>query len=130
MANSSINLTSLDFETLKSQLKTYLKAQKQFVDYDFEGSNMSVLLDILTYNTYTNSFYLNMICNEMFLDTAQLRDSVVSHAKDLNYVPRSYRSASARVDITITPNPGESCTAVIIPKGASFTSRIAESGRS
>jgi hypothetical protein len=65
-----------------------------------------------------------MIGNEMFLDTAQLRDSVVSHAKDLNYVPRSYRSASARVDITITPNPGESCTAVIIPKGASFTSRL------
>ena len=124
MANSSINLTSLDFETLKNQLKTYLKAQNQFVDYDFEGSNMSVLLDILTYNTYTNAFYLNMIGNEMFLDTAQLRDSVVSHAKDLNYVPRSYRSASARVDITITPNPGESCTAVIIPKGASFTSRI------
>lgn len=124
MANSSINLTSLDFETLKGQLKTYLKAQKQFVDYDFEGSNMSVLLDILTYNTYTQSFYLNMIGNEMFLDTAQLRDSVVSHAKDLNYVPRSYRSASARVDITITPSPGEACTAVVIPKGASFTTRL------
>lgn len=124
MANSSINLTSLDFETLKGQLKTYLKAQKQFVDYDFEGSNMSVLLDILTYNTYTQSFYLNMIGNEMFLDTAQLRDSVISHAKDLNYVPRSYRSASARVDITITPSPGEACTAVVIPKGASFTTRL------
>lgn len=124
MANSSINLTSLDFETLKGQLKTYLKAQKQFVDYDFEGSNMSVLLDILTYNSYTNAFYLNMIGNEMFLDTAQLRDSVVSHAKDLNYIPRSYRSASARVDITITPSPGEACTAVVIPKGASFTTRL------
>jgi len=124
MANSSINLTSLDFETLKGQLKTYLKAQNQFVDYDFEGSNMSVLLDILTYNSYTNAFYLNMIGNEMFLDTAQLRDSVVSHAKDLNYIPRSYRSASARVDITITPTAGEACTAVVIPKGASFTTRL------
>ena len=100
-ANSSIILTNLDFETQKNTLKTYLASQDRFKDYDFEGSNMNVLLDILTYNTYMNAFYLNMVGNEMFLDTAQLRDSVVSHAKELNYTPRSFRSAEAKVSISI-----------------------------
>ena len=98
-ANSSIILSNLDFDTLKNTFKAYLKSQDRFNDYDFEGSNMSVLLDILSYNTYHNAFYLNMIGNEMFLDSAQLRDSVVSHAKELNYTPRSFKSAQANVTI-------------------------------
>ena len=80
-ANSSIILTQLDFNEYKASLKAYLKEQSEFQDYDFDGSNLSVLLDILAYNTYQNAFYLNMVSNEMFLDSAKLRDSVISHAK-------------------------------------------------
>jgi hypothetical protein len=123
MANSSNDLTTLDFDTIKSNLKTYLSSQDIFKDYDFDGSNMSVLLDVLAYNTYNNAFYLNMIGSEMFLDSAQLRDSVVSHAKELNYTPRSYRSAYANVNITVTATDPEK-TSITMPKGTSFTSRI------
>lgn len=123
MANSNINLINLDFDTLKNNFKTYLKSQDKFKDYDFEGSNMSVLLDLLSYNTYLNSFYTNMVASEMFLDTAQLRDSVVSHAKELNYLPRSFKSAEATINIVInTGSP--SIKSVTIPKGTSFSTRI------
>src|SRR5688572_16333601 len=96
-ANSSLDLLSLDFETQKNSLKAYLQSQSQFRDYDFDGSNLNVLLDVLTYNTLKNVFYLNMTFAEGFLDTAQLLESVISHAKDLNYTPRSVRSAVANV---------------------------------
>ena len=102
MANSSISLTSLDFDSYKTSLKTYLKQQDNFKDYDFEASNINVLLDVMSYNTYLNAFYMNMIGNEMFLDSAQIRDSVVSHAKELNYVPSSFKSAEAELALTIT----------------------------
>lgn len=124
MANTSINLTSLDFDQLKNLFKTYLSGQDIFKDYDFDGSNISVLLDLMAYNTYQNAFYLNMVASEMFLDSAQLRDSVVSHAKELNYVPRSRNAAYANVDIIMTPSVfDESVSKVIIPKGTSFTAR-------
>ena len=100
-ANTSINLVNLDFTSLKESFKTYLKTQNIFKDYDFEGSNINVLLDVLSYNTYMNTFYLNMIGNEMFLDSAQLRESVISRAKELNYTPRSFKSARATVTLTI-----------------------------
>lgn len=111
---------SLDFTTIRTNLKNYLKQQAQFQDYDFEGSNLAVLLDLLAYNSYLNGFYLNMIGSEMFLDTATLRDSIVSHAKELNYTPRSYTSASAniRVRLAISNN---SVSSVVIPKGTKFT---------
>lgn len=120
MANdNSTNLTTLDFDSIKSNLKEYLKSQTIFQDYDFEGSNINVLLDILAYNTNLNAFYLNMVSNEMFLDSALLRDSVISHAKELNYLPRSFRSATANVNITVLDSSGDS--AVLIPRGTSFT---------
>jgi hypothetical protein len=122
MANSSINLIDLDFNSLKSSLKSYLSSQSKFQDYNFDGSNMSVLLDVLAYNTYLNTFYMNMVASEMFLDTAQLRDSIVSHAKELNYVPRSFRSAQANVNISITPSTNVS--SVVIPAKTGFTSRV------
>jgi hypothetical protein len=122
MANSSINLIDLDFNALKTSLKEHMKSQSRFQDYDFDGSNMNVLLDVLTYNSYLNSFYLNMVASEMFLDTAQLRDSVVSHAKELNYLPRSFRSAYANVSIDVTPDTN--VTSVVIPAKTSFTARI------
>ncbi len=123
MANSNINLINLDFDTLKQNFKTYLKSQDKFKDYDFEGSNINVLLDVLSYNTYLNSFYTNMVASEMFLDTAQIRDSVVSHAKELNYLPRSFKSAEAVVNIVV--NTGDpSVSSITIPKGTSFSARI------
>lgn len=123
MANSNINLVNLDFDTIKDNFKVYLKAQDRFKDYDFDGSNMNVLLDVLSYNTYLNSFYTNMVASEMFLDTAQLKDSVASHAKELNYLPRSFKSAEAVVDITInTGSP--TIKSITMPKGTSFSTRI------
>ena len=124
MANGSINLVNLDFNDLKSSLQSYLSGQSKFQDYDFDGSNMSVLLDLLSYNTYINSFYLNMVASEMFLDSAQLRDSVISHAKTLNYTPRSFRSATARINIAVTPSAASNTTTVTIPRGTSFTSKV------
>lgn len=122
-ANSSIILSNIDFDTHKNTLKQYLKSQTRFQDYDFEGSNMNVLLDILSYNTYHNMFYLNMVASEMFLDSAQIRDSVVSHAKELNYVPRSFKSAEANVNISIVTTDTTKRT-IPIPKGTTFTSRF------
>lgn len=123
MANSSIILSNLDFDTLKNTLKSYMKSQDKFNDYDFEGSNMNVLLDLLAYNSYHNAFYLNMIGNEMFLDSAQLRDSVVSHAKELNYVPQSFKSAQATVTISVKSTQTTK-RSLVIPKGFSFSSRL------
>ncbi len=111
---SFIPLQNLDFNAYKNSLKEFLRSQDQFKDYDFDGSNISVLLDILTHNTHFNAFYLNMIGSEMFLDTAQLRDTVVSHAKELNYTPRSRSSAVAYVNIRVVPNGTPST--ITIPK--------------
>lgn len=123
MATPNVDLVNLDFASIKQSLKDYLRGQTQFRDYDFEGSNLSTLLDVLAYNTYMNAFYLNMVSNEVFLDTAMLRDSVISHAKELNYIPRSARSASALVRLTITPAT-EGVGTVAIPKGTSFTTKV------
>lgn len=121
-ANSSLNVVALDFVTLRNSLKTYLRAQDRFRDWDFDGSNMSVLIDLLAYNSFHNGFYLNMALNEMFLDSAQLRDSIISHAKELNYTARSNLSAYANVNITITTTDGT--MGVVIPQFTTFTGRI------
>ena len=127
MANSSLSLVSLDFDSLKSNFKTYLKAQSVFKDYDFEGSNMNVLLDVLSYNSYLNSFYLNMAVSEGFLDSAQMRSSIISHAKELNYTPRSSRSAKALVNLSIQVVSGTAKT-IEIPKGSQFSGLNANGG--
>jgi hypothetical protein len=125
MANSTLNVTSLDFDTLKANFITFLKSQDVYKDYNFEGSNMNVLLDVMSYNSYLNSFYLNMVSSEMFLDSAQKLDSVVSHAKELNYLPRSSRSAKTVVSFTIETADRFAMRTVenpfIIPKGATFS---------
>jgi len=119
MSNISNDLATLDFATVKENLKTYLKSQSTFKDYDFEASNINVLLDILAYNTNLNAFYLNMISNEMFLDSAIIRDSIISHAKELNYLPRSFRSSIATVNVFLRDTSDDAT--VLIPRGTSFT---------
>lgn len=118
-----LSTTELDFTSIKSNLITYLKSQDKFSDYNFEASNFQVLLDVLSYNTYLNSFYLNMVGSEMFLDTVQLRESAVSHSKELNYLPRSKTSAVAYIDITVDPG-NRSPSFITIPKNYTFTTSI------
>jgi hypothetical protein len=117
--NPSVVLTQLDFDSYKNSLKTFLNSQSQFADWNFDGSNLSVLMDLLSYNTYMNAFYTNMAASEMFLDTAQLRDSVVLRAKELNYCPRSFKSSQAVVNLAITSN----ATILTIPAGTTFTGK-------
>lgn len=114
----NIPFTELDFNQIKTNLKAYLKAQDRFKDYNFEGSNMAVLLDIMAYNTFQNNYYTNMAFSEMFLDSAQLRESVVSHAKELNYLPQSRHSSQSKVNLNIDAydNP----VAVTVPRGTKF----------
>lgn len=121
-ANSSIQVLDLDFTKIRSGLKTYLKSQPEFLDYDFEGSAISLLLDILAYNTYQNNFYTSMVGNEMFLDSAQLRDSVISRAKMLGYTPRSARSSS--VVLTLQIFPDDDPFTITIPKETAFSTDI------
>lgn len=117
-----LEITELDFFRAKNQLKEFLRndTSGRFQDIDFEGSNMSVLLEVLAYNTYQNNFYTNMAISEMFLDSAQLENSVVSHAKELNYLPRSAKSARAIVQVTIN-DFSEASSAITIPANTRFT---------
>lgn len=116
-----LKVTELDFDQIKSNLKDFLRQQTEFQDYDFEGSGLNVLLDVLAYNTHYNAYYLNMVANESFLDTALLRNSVVSHAKKLGYTPRSTRTARAVVNITV--DTGNLTTGTLtIPRGYTFIS--------
>ena len=94
-----LEVTEFDFDDVKDNLKIFLKAQDEFTDYDFEGSGMSVLLDVLAYNTHYLGFNANMLANEMFLDSSSLRSSIVSHAKTLGYTPTSARASKAIVDV-------------------------------
>ena len=116
-----LRVTELDFDQIKQNLKTYLQGQSQFSDYDFDGSGLNILLDILAYNTHYNSYYVNMVANEAFLDTALLRDSVISHAKVLGYVPYSRKSPRANINFTVASTTDTPAT-VTIPKGFRFLS--------
>lgn len=115
MTKNFLDTTELDYTSLRESLKTFLSQQDRLRDYDFEGSNMAVLLDLMAYNAYLNAHYLNMTGSEMWIDTARLRDSLFSHSKELNYVPRSKTSARATVNFTVdvgNANP----SSVTVPK--------------
>ena len=116
MADNRLQVAELDFDTIKTNLKSYLKQQSEFQDYDFEGSGLDVLINLLAYNTHYNAYYLNMVANEAFLDTALLRDSVVSHAKTLGYVPYSKSASKAVINLTVETGSSTVDT-VTIPKG-------------
>lgn len=120
---SRLTVTDLDFDTIKTNLKTFLQQQSEFTDYDFEGAGLNVLLDILAYNTHYNAYYMNMIANESFMDTAQLRRSVISHAKTLGYTPRSVSASKAVINATVETSdssPGQ----ITIPRGYVFRSNV------
>ena len=121
-SSNKLNITDLEFDGIKENLKTFLKNQTQFQDYDFEGSGMSILLDMLAYNTHYMGYYANMLGNEMFLDSSSLRESVISHAKHLNVHPTSVKASTATLDFTFTPtnNP----ISLTIAKNTKFTSSL------
>ena len=121
-----LRVTELDFDTIKTNLKTFLNQQSEFTDYDFDGSGLNVLLDILAYNTHYNAYYLNMVANESFLDTALLRDSVVSHAKSLNYVPHSMKAPIATINFS-AKSTNSTASTLTIPAGFSFLSNQIDS---
>ena len=118
-----LQVTELDFDNIKTNLKTYLKGQSEFSDYNFEGSGLSTLVDLLAYNTHYLAMNANYFTNEMFLDTATSRDSVVSHAKELGYTPRSARAPKAFVDISV-PVVNPNITSVTMSKGTRFTTNF------
>ncbi len=120
-----INVSEVDFTSIKSNLKTYLTSQDAFKDYNFEGSAMNTLLDVLSYNTHYNAVYANMVANEMFLDSAVKRDSVVSLAKHLGYTPNSSTSPTARINVTVN-SPVGAPAQLTMPKGTVFRSRVSE----
>jgi len=121
-AEGKLNISELDFGKIKENLTGFLTSQADFVGYNFRGSSFDVLLDVLAYNTHYNAFYANMVANEMFLDSATLRDSVVSRAKHLGYLPRSTKGSKASVTLTITPT--DSPAAISIPKNTQLQGEV------
>ena len=120
---SNLRIAELDFDQIKTNLKTFLKAQSEFTDYDFEGSGLSTLLDILAYNTHYNAYLANMVVNEMFLDSAVKRSSAVSIAKHLGYTPVSARGSVANLDIVVT-NPSNLPATLTMDRYTPFTSTV------
>ena len=114
-------VSNLDFNQIKTSLKEYMRAQSDFTDYDFEGSTLSVLLDTLAYNTYYTAFNTNMVVNELFIDSATLRDNVVALAKQLGYRPKSATSPTAYVSFTVTYTNATNDTELLLKKGTGFT---------
>lgn len=122
--NRRIQTTELDFDGIKSALKTYLQGQQQFSDYDFEGSGLTQLLDILALNTHYNALYTNLAVNEAFLDSAAKRSSVVSKAKELGYVPKSATAATAVVTVSMLNDQITAPTTIEIPQYSPFTTQV------
>ena len=119
--SSKLNISQLDFDNIKNNLKRYLSNQNQFKDYDFEGSGMAVLLDLLAYNTHYLSYNANVLANEMFIDTADLRPSIVSLAKALGYTPNSARSPIADINVVVNNATGATLT---MNAGQQFTTTV------
>ena len=125
MASNKLEVSDFDFDSVKANLKTFLQSQTEFQDYNFEGSGFSILLDILAYNTHYLGFNANMLANEMYLDSADIRKNIVSLAKMLNYTPSSVRSPVASIDIEVNDATGSTLT---MPKGTIFTTTVSGVG--
>ncbi|SVC95260.1 uncharacterized protein METZ01_LOCUS348114, partial [marine metagenome] len=121
MSQHKLNVSELDFDKIKVNLKTFLQSQTQFQDFDFEGSGLSILIDLLSYNTHYLSYIANMSTNEMYLDSADIRNNIVSIAKMLGYTPSSPRAPRASIDILVNGAIGSSVT---MQKGTVFTTTV------
>ena len=119
----ALNLSDLEFDGIKKNIKTFMKGQTEFLDYDFDGSGMSVMLDVMAYTTHYMGFHTNMAVNEAFLDTATLRNSVVSHAKSIGYIPKSVTAAESIVKLEFDTT-GYDPSYIIVEKGTQFVSNI------
>ena len=127
MQNSKLRITELDFDSIKTNLTTFMKGQTEFTDYDFEGSGLSILMDILSYNTHYMSYYLNMIANEMFLDSVSQRSSAASIAKHLGYVTKSAAGAESIVTVTLTADEADTDdlpATITLPQYTKFTTSM------
>jgi len=118
---TKLEISQLDFDGIKDNLKTFLSQQDEFVDYDFEGAGMNILLDVLAYNTHYLGYNANMLANEMYLDSADQRSSVVSLAKQVGYTPRSASSSQATIDVLVNNGSGASIT---MSRGTKFTTTV------
>jgi hypothetical protein len=121
--DKQLNISDLEFDKIKGNLKTFLSGQDTFTDYDFEGSGMSVMLDVMAYTTHYMGYYTNMAINESFLDTATLRNSVVSHAKTIGYIPKSRTAAEAIIKLSFNTT-GQDPAFIPIDKGTMFSSSV------
>ena len=121
MANTKLEVSELDFDTIKQNLKVFLSQQTEFSDYNFEGSGLAVFLDTLAYNTHYLAYNANVLANELYIDSASSRTNIVSLAKSLNYLPKSSRAPIAELDMTITNGTGASIT---MDKGTTFTTTV------
>jgi len=121
MASNKLEVSDFDFDNIKANLRTFLQSQSEFQDYNFEGSGFAILLDILAYNTHYLGFNANMLANEMYLDSADIRKNIVSLAKMLGYTPSSVKSPIANIDILVNDGTGSSIT---MTKGTAFTTAV------
>ena len=120
-----VNFANLDFDQIKTSIKDYLRSNSNFTDYDFEGSNLSTIIDTLAYNTYITSYNANMVSNEVFIDSATLRENVVSLARNIGYVPRSKKSARATTSFFVDTSTFSNVpTQLTLKAGTVCTTRI------
>ena len=120
-----VNFANLDFDQIKQSITDYLRSNSNFTDYDFEGSNLSTIIDALAYNTYITSYNANMVSNEVFIDSATLRENVVSLARNIGYTPRSSKSSRANISFIVnTANYSVKPTTITLNKGIVATSRF------
>ena len=120
----AIQYLNLDFDSVKASIKNYLRANSNFTDYDFEGSNLSILIDILAYNTFLNSYNTNMVANESFMGSATIRDNVIAHADNIGYLPRSSRSAKSKISFSTTFENSNTASTLTLKKGQVAISNI------
>jgi hypothetical protein len=122
IANTAINVANLNYNDIRAGLADFLRSKSEFVDYDFEGSTISILLDAMAYNTYVNSIYMNFMMNEGYLDTAQVRENAVSVAKLVGYTPRSTRAAKASILVDFSPS--DDPKSIVVPQWTKFRSTV------
>ncbi len=118
-----VNFSNLDFDQIKTSIKNYLKANSNFTDYDFEGSNLSSIIDVLAYNTYITSYNTNMVTNEVFIDSATLRSNVVSLARNIGYLPKSRKASKANISFTVDAS-GTSASSITLKAGICVTTNV------